>query len=155
MTKSETMGAADVEAIVRAVLRELGTSGTASAAAPTAATPGSAPGDLVIDLPDPTEEAMRRRIMVRDPVDPDGLRNLCATTTARLGAGRAGPRPRTWSLLLFQADHGVTQDAIYGVVPEEVKERFGLFTVRSSGKLVAGLVTGKCVDVGICYFFRS
>jgi ethanolamine ammonia-lyase small subunit len=34
-------------------------------------------------------------------------------------------------MLTFAADHGVTQDAIYGEVPEEVKERFGLFTVRT------------------------
>jgi ethanolamine ammonia-lyase small subunit len=56
---------------------------------------------------------------------------MVATTTARLGVGRAGPRPRTESLLLFQADHGVTQDAIYGVVDEAVKDAFDLFTVST------------------------
>ncbi|WP_460799305.1 ethanolamine ammonia-lyase subunit EutC, partial [Nocardioides pacificus] len=101
-----------------------------------AATPAPAPaaaseGDLVIDLPDPTEESARRTMGVTDPYDADGLRNLMASTTARLGVGRAGPRPRTASLLLFQADHGVTQDAIYGVVTEEVKDRFDLFTVNT------------------------
>ncbi|MCL3859796.1 ethanolamine ammonia-lyase subunit EutC [Actinotalea sp. K2] len=120
----------DIDAIVQAVLRELradhgGTTGPTALAGP-------ATGDgLVIDLPDPTTEQARRTIGVQDPMDPEGLRNLCAATTARLGVGRAGPRPRTASLLLFQADHGVTQDAIYGVVPEEVKAPLNLFTVST------------------------
>jgi len=86
---------------------------------------------LVIDLEDPTAESARRAIGVENPADPEGLRNLCAATSARLGVGRAGPRPRTASLLLFQADHGVTQDAIYGEVSQETRDRFNLFTVSS------------------------
>jgi ethanolamine ammonia-lyase small subunit len=118
---------AQIDAIVKAVLREMG-HGEPARGEPVVTT---TPGELVIDLPDPTEEAARRAIGVKHPADPEGLRNLCATTTARLGVGRAGPRPTTSSLLLFQADHGVTQDAIYGVVSEELKEKFGLFTVNS------------------------
>lgn len=120
----------DIEAIVQAVVTELRKQGGAPAAtgAPAAK---AAPGELVIDLPDPTLPEYRRAIGVQNPYDMEGLRNLCATTTARLGVGRAGPRPRTRSLLLFQSDHGVTQDAIYGEVDEAVKEKFGLFTVRT------------------------
>ncbi len=71
-------------------------------------------------------------MLVDNPYDADGLRNLMATTSARLGVGRAGPRPKTGTALLFQADHGVTQDAIYGVVSEEVQaDAFNLFTVTS------------------------
>lgn len=124
------MPTTDIETIVKAVLRELGH----GAPAPAPDAPPAAPrsdGDLVIDLPDPTEEGPRRAIGVGDPADPDGLRNLCAATNARIGVGRAGPRPRTASLLLFQADHGVTQDAIYGEVPDSVKDELGLFTVRT------------------------
>lgn len=121
----------DVDAIVRAVLRELAGNGGAPAGAGPAGHPERQDGDLVIDLPDPTEESLRRRIGVKDPVDAEGLRNLCASTTARLGVGRAGPRPRTQTLLTFSADHGVTQDAIYGEVSEPTKEAFGLFTVRT------------------------
>lgn len=87
--------------------------------------------ELVIDLPDPTVESERRRLRVDNPYDADGLRNLCATTTARIGIGRAGARPKTASLLLFQADHAVTQDAIYGVINEDTKEKQKLFTVHS------------------------
>ncbi|GAB97881.1 ethanolamine ammonia-lyase small subunit [Kineosphaera limosa] len=138
---------ARIDEIVARVLAELaGAKGSAPAAtgggAPstgangatgTSAGAGSVAGpDLVIDLPDPTEEEPRRAIGVRDPADPEGLRNLCAATNARLGVGRAGPRPLTRSLLLFQADHGVTQDAIYGEVSQEVRDRFDLFTVTTA-----------------------
>lgn len=84
-----------------------------------------------IDLPDPTLDEYRRAIGVERPFDAEGLRNLRATTGARIGVGRAGPRPRTRPLLLFQADHGVTQDAIYGEVKQEVLDEWGLFTVRT------------------------
>lgn len=88
-------------------------------------------GDLVIDLADPTRDESRHAMGVDNPYDAEGLRNLMATTSARLGVGRAGPRPRTGTTLLFKADHGVTQDAIYGVVTEEVKDAFNLFTVTT------------------------
>lgn len=88
-------------------------------------------GELVIDLADPTTDEPRHAMLVDNPADADGLRNLMATTSARLGVGRAGPRPRTSTALLFQADHGVTQDAIYGVVPQEVRDKFNLFTVTT------------------------
>lgn len=88
-------------------------------------------GDLVIDLPDPTVDEERYKLRVDNPYDPDGLQNLRATTTARIAVGRAGARPKTASLLLFQADHGVTQDAIYGVIDATTKEQQKLFTVHS------------------------
>ena len=88
-------------------------------------------GELVIDLADPTEDEPRYRMRVDEPVDADGLKNLMSTTTARLGVGRAGPRPKTATALLFQADHGVTQDAIYGEVSQEVRDHFDLFTVTT------------------------
>lgn len=87
--------------------------------------------DLVIDLAEPTEDEERYRMLVDNPVDADGLRNLMATTTARLGVGRAGPRPKTATALLFQADHGVTQDAIHGEVSQELRDKFDLFTVTT------------------------
>ncbi len=123
----------DLETLVQAVLAELrkGQDGGPAATKGNGQTATATDGDLVLDLPDPTTEEARRTIGVENPIDPEGLANLCSTTTARLGVGRAGPRPRTKALLTFLADHGVTQDAIYGVVPEEVKERFDLFTVSS------------------------
>lgn len=85
--------------------------------------------DLVIDLPDMTESGARHRIGVAAPVDREGLENIMATTSARIGVGRAGARPPTWARLLFQADHAVTQDAIHSVVSDALKDNLGLFTV--------------------------
>jgi ethanolamine ammonia-lyase small subunit len=89
---------------------------------------------LVIDLPDPTTVEARSAIHVENPYDPEGLRNLRAATTSRIAVGRAGPRPKTSTLLLFQADHGITQDSIMGEVASEVLEKFNLFAVESQAK---------------------
>jgi ethanolamine ammonia-lyase small subunit len=120
----------DVEAIVQAVLSELRKQGN-GAAAGNGQSQTTSNGGPVIDLPDPTLPEARRAIGVKNPHDPDGLRNLCATTTARIGVGRAGSRTQNRTLLLFQSDHGVTQDAIYGVVDEAVKDQFNLFSVKT------------------------
>lgn len=128
------MSSTDIESIVRAVVAELRSAGHLGTAATATASDSRSPspeGEVVIDLPDPTEHERRHAPGVVDPRDAEGLANLMASTTARLGVGRAGPRPRTGSILLFQADHGVTQDAIYGVVDESVKDAFDLFTVST------------------------
>ncbi len=122
-------GKVDIEAIVRAVMAELNTPGKGSSSPTVAST--SQGGGVNIDLPDPTLPEARQAIGVINPIDAEGLRNLRSTTSARIGVGRAGPRPRTGSLLLFQSDHGVTQDAIYGEVSEEVLEKFNLFSVST------------------------
>lgn len=126
----------NLEEIVARVLAELtkeGLTPSAAAGSSQASVSGiSADGDLVIDLADPTEEGARRACGVVNPADPDGLRNIMAATTARVGVGRTGPRPLTRSSLLFQADHGVTQDAIHGVVTQDTLDKLNLFTVTSS-----------------------
>lgn len=124
-------GKVDIEAIVQAVLAELGKSGNGAPVAAATAAPTQGNGGQGIDLPDPTLVEYRRAIGVEKPYDGEGLRNLRSTTTARIGVGRAGPRPKTKTLLLFQSDHGVTQDAIYGEVSEEVLAKFNLFTVQT------------------------
>ena len=124
----------NIDEIVARILAELRQEGLEPKAAADASGPSVINrdgGDLVIDLADPTLDAPRHAMLVDNPHDADGLRNLMATTSARLGVGRAGPRPRTATALLFQADHGVTQDAIYGVVSDEVRDAFDLFTVTT------------------------
>ena len=88
-------------------------------------------GDLSIDVPDPTVPKERHRIGVKNPANPSGLENLAASTSARLAVGRAGPRPPTSAVLLFGADHAVTQDAIFGDVPTAILDELGLFTVQT------------------------
>ncbi len=127
------MQEAEILAIVQAVLAEI----TKQPAANGGATPPVTPtpnGGPYIDLPEPTTLERRRTPGVVNPVDPDGLRALMATTPTRIGVGRAGPRPRTSALLLFQADHGVTQDALFHAVNPKLLEEHGLFVVESQAR---------------------
>lgn len=93
--------------------------------------PGGFSAADTVDVPDPTTPEARRRGGVTAPANESGLANLMASTTARIGVGRAGPRPRTDALLLFQADHAVTQDAIFGDVPVDLLNQLGMFTVQT------------------------
>jgi ethanolamine ammonia-lyase small subunit len=100
-----------------------------AAAAEPAARPASA--DLSIDLADPTVPTARYQPRVKNPRDPEALKALMASTTARIGVGRSGPRYSTAALLLFQADHAVTQDALYRDVDQKLLDELGLFTVQT------------------------
>lgn len=149
-----TVSAAEVRTIVEAVLAELWQAApSAPAEATTAAAPSHSPtnagapeappatspqsaGGVRIEVTDPTTREMRHRIGVHEPANPSGLANMVASTSARLGVGRAGPRPKTGTLLLFGADHAVTQDTIFGDVPTALLEQLGLFTVQT-------MVTGR------------
>jgi ethanolamine ammonia-lyase small subunit len=120
----------DHERIVRAVLQALREE-LPDDVPPNPGSGSGAASGVALDLPDLATDEARRVPGLETPLDPDGLAELLTTTTARIGVGRAGPRPRTTALLRFQADHAVTQDAIHSRVGEELKERFGLFTVRT------------------------
>ena len=141
------MNEAQLSAVIEAVVKELLAAGVVAAqpsAGPAAPPPAPAPAqvtvsapvngaarDLIIDLPDPTVPELRYAPGVTHPKDAEGLRALIAATTARIGVGRAGPRYRTGALLLFQADHAVTQDALYRQVDQKLLDEQGLFTVQT------------------------
>jgi len=135
------MNDAKLNAIVEAVVKELRAAKTvtpepprvASASAPVAppVAPTATPV-LSIDLSDPTLAEARYQPRIKNPVKPDALPMLMASTTARIGVGRAGPRPNTASLLLFQADHAVTQDALYRDVDQKLLDDLGLVTVQTN-----------------------
>ena len=87
-----------VEEIVARVLAELNREGLephSTKDAPQESRVSNVGGDLIIDLADPTLDGPRHAIGVDHPADPEGLRNLMNSTSARLGVGRAGPRPKT------------------------------------------------------------
>jgi ethanolamine ammonia-lyase small subunit len=142
------MDDAKLNAIVDAIVRELQASGAVKTSASNSAAPASAStvlsspsavpvkprsatstANITIDLPDPTLSRTTPR--VKNPKDADGLRALMASTTARIGVGRAGPRYSTAELLLFQGDHAVTQDALYRDVDQKLLDEFKLFTVQT------------------------
>jgi ethanolamine ammonia-lyase small subunit len=144
------MDDAKLAAIVDAIVRELQASGAVKASASDSVAPASSSStlsspsavpvkpraatstaNLNIDLPDPTANEERYKPRVRNPKDAQGLRALMASTTARIGVGRAGPRYGTASLLLFQGDHAVTQDALYRDVDQKLLDEFNLFTVQT------------------------
>lgn len=139
-----------LNAIVDAIVRELKASGAVRASAADSAAPASvsmslsspsavpvkprpatSTGSLTIDLPDPTLDESRYMPRVKNPKDLQALRAMIASTTARIGVGRAGPRYSTASLLLFQGDHAVTQDALYRDVDQKLLDEFKLFTVQT------------------------
>ncbi len=141
------MDDSQINAIVEAVVKELmaarGQSAvdrqpSAAVAAPASASdlrpPTSAVSSsaLTIDLPDPTIPEARYKPRVKNPKDPEALKALIASTTARIGVGRAGPHYNTYSLLLFQADHAITQDALYRDVDQKLLDDLGLFTVQTN-----------------------
>jgi ethanolamine ammonia-lyase small subunit len=145
------MDDAKLAAIVDAIVRELQSSGAVkpsasdSSSAPasvssTLSAPSAVPvksraatstAGLSIDLPDPTLPDLRTKARVKHPKDADGLRALIDSTSARIGVGRAGPRYNTASLLLFQGDHAITQDALYRDVDQKLLDEFNLFTVQT------------------------
>jgi ethanolamine ammonia-lyase small subunit len=137
--------------LIQTVVRELSAAGVISSATTSSspAAPGVPPPvptpslpkpvqqrgdtrhDLVIDLPDPTLPALRYKPGVINPHDPEALQAMVSATIARIGVGRAGPRYRTSTLLLFQADHAVTQDALMRDVDQSLLDEFNLFTVNT------------------------
>jgi len=144
------MDDAKLAAIVDAIVRELKASGAVKTPAsdsaappsvsPTLSSPSVVPvkplaqsqvSNLNIDLPDPTLNEHRYKARVKNPKDANGLRALMDSTTARIGVGRAGPRYSTASLLLFQGDHAVTQDALFRDVEQKLLDEFNLFTVQT------------------------
>jgi len=141
------MNDAELDAIVEAIVRELKGSGAVKApASPAAPAPAPMPAASAIpvktssaasgpgpsiDLPDPTLPEYRYQSLVKNPKDAQGLKALMASTTARIGVGRAGPRYSTASLLLFQGDHAITQDALYRDVDSKLLDELKLFSVQT------------------------
>jgi ethanolamine ammonia-lyase small subunit len=145
------MDDARLAAIVDAIVRELQATGAvktngsdagngSGSASSTLSPPSAVPvrsrtvtsaANLNIDLPDPTLAEFRYKPRVKNPKDANGVKALVESTTARIGVGRAGPRYSTASLLLFQGDHAVTQDALYRDVDQKLLDQFNLFTVQT------------------------
>ncbi len=120
-----------IEAIVEAVVAELKRQGW-GASTPSTRPPGGR--ELSLDLPDLTTQEMRRRAWIQNPANPEALRVLMATTTARIGIGRAGARYRNVPQLQFWADHAVTQDALFKEVDPNLLQQFNLFQVQTKAK---------------------
>lgn len=128
--------------LVEAVLKELAALGITSAGSirvneSTEGSSVSLPGvlhksnELRLDLPDLTKTEQRSKPGIEQPQQTEGLRALMASTPARIGVGRAGPRLRTKSWLQFQSDAAVTQDTLWRDVDQAVLDELGLFKVQT------------------------
>jgi ethanolamine ammonia-lyase small subunit len=65
------------------------------------------------------------------PADANELERIVSRSPSRLGVGRAGPRPRTETVLTFQADHGRARDAVLTTVDDALVEDLGLLKIRT------------------------
>ncbi|MCG8472910.1 MAG: ethanolamine ammonia-lyase subunit EutC [Desulfobacterales bacterium] len=74
---------------------------------------------------------LRKQLLVPEPANREAYLKMKATTPARIGIWRAGPRYLTGSSLRFRADHAVAQDAVFNnVCPEFIKE-WGLLDMKT------------------------
>lgn len=83
------------------------------------------------EVPDISAVDYRQIIDVPNPANLEEYKIMRAKTAARLGVWRAGPRPRTNTLLRFRADHATAMDAVFTDVPQELLEETGLFSVET------------------------
>jgi len=65
------------------------------------------------------------------PRNPELLARMRASTAARIGVGRAGPRLRTATLLRLRLDHAAARDAVFRDVSPALLERLGFPAVQS------------------------
>ena len=89
----------------------------------------AAGGDM--EIPDITKIDLREEILVPNPRDPELLKTYKLSTPARIGVYRAGPRPKTRTLLRFRSDHAAAMDAVFSSVSEEFLTKMGLPTVQT------------------------
>ena len=124
-----------ISAIAEEIVRSLRNDAAGNAGgAPAEAVPGAqgqavpAPAALTEDI---TSPEVRGIPQVSHPSDPEGLKRMMKRTTARIGAGKCGPRLKTRTFLTLRADHATARDAVMADVNPKLLEELGLFTVET------------------------
>ena len=130
-----TVNKQELSAMVAEILQQMGREPMVKGSEYYPTDPGPQPvdthhtdGDFVADV---SELDLRKLYMVEDPANQEAFRKLKEKTPARLGAGRAGPRYKTLTMLRFRADHAAAQDAVFSQVPEAYPEENGLVAVQT------------------------
>ena len=104
-------------------------------------------GDFV---PDVTKLDLRKLYLTDTPKDKEAFARLKARTPARLGAGRAGARYKTLTMLRFRADHAAAQDAVFSQVPEDFAAKHGMTEIQtrchSKDEYLTRPDLGRCFD---------
>ena len=122
-----------IDDIVRAVMGKLAEEGSAPAAATgrTSLPAAKVPAVIGESLPDLGGDEFKTWIGVRNPHRKEVLEDLRRSTAARIAVGRAGPRPRTVTLLRFLADHSRSKDTVLKEIPSDWVAKTGLLEVHS------------------------
>lgn len=82
-------------------------------------------------LPDLGEQRFKKWNGVKNAADPKIVDDLMSQTNARMGTGRAGPRPRTIALLRFLADHSRSKDTVIKNVESSWLQERNLIEVQT------------------------
>lgn len=124
----------ELREIVESVIKELSQRGLES--------PTKAPSSQKVEesvshvseegcLPDLSEISIEEWCLVPDPVDPEGLKRIKATTPARIGLWRVGARYKLEPWLRFRMDLAAAKDAVMKEVDPKLIEELGMFTVQT------------------------
>ncbi|BCS95500.1 ethanolamine ammonia-lyase light chain [Desulfoluna limicola] len=114
-----------IKDIIAEVLNSIGDADAAPAAA---AEPVAASSEVGEDL---AAIDLRKQLLVPEPNNREAYLKMKATTPARIGIWRTGPRYLTGNSLRFRADHAVAQDAVFNnVCPDFIKE-WGLLDMKT------------------------
>lgn len=102
------------------------------ARSPTEAAPTTAQNSLAEPgLADLGREEIRTWVGVRSARKPEVVESLRAATRARVCVGRAGPRPRTVSMLRFLADHSRSKDTVLSEISPDWVKAAGLLELHT------------------------
>lgn len=82
-------------------------------------------------LEDISQTDLRKQYLVDKPQKPEEFLALKQKTPARLGAGRAGSRYKTATMLRFRADHAAAQDSVFSLVPEDFAKAHDLIPLQT------------------------
>lgn len=82
-------------------------------------------------LEDISQTDLRKQYLVDKPQKPAEFLALKQKTPARLGAGRAGSRYKTATMLRFRADHAAAQDSVFSLVPEDFAKAHDLIPLQT------------------------
>lgn len=86
------------------------------------------PDDELVDI---CSHEIRQRILIAHPMDTEMMDRMRQMTNARIGAGRAGSRLNTVTMLTLRANHAQARDSVFSEVDQALLDEMNLFTVKT------------------------
>ena len=127
----------NIKLIVEQVLKEIAVTDSGRPSAGAAVKETSVKDVSVYDSSDVIDLStidLQTQLLVANPKNKDLYMDMKKSTAARIGVGRAGPRPLTETLLRFRADHAVAQDSVMGEISEEDAAKYKMVYIKSACK---------------------